>query len=534
MPTYRSSISGSYDLADGASYLLRESVRLFLGKRRWPPRSELLRLFLDRGGAAALEKAERELLDLGLIERGDSTKGGHYLLRLAAVSLVPEGKDLTDLAIRLVEYMAERFPDSERWLSEADSKELDQEFGENTGTMVRLLEIGVLENWPFPTTGAHWPYCVQPRRLWRPDPEVWYRETEKAEGDARTFLRAWIQQTTSSRSVVVAGREDRQAGRERERPPAGAVLVRFDGIRFLLPDWVARGKGSVLITGETGAGKDYVAEFIHKQSERIGPRSVSVNCPAVAENMFEREFFGHVRGAYSGATETRGGYFDRADRGTLFLNEIGEIPVGFQAKLLSVVESGSFHPVGSGMLKTVDVRIIAATNRDAEEMVAQGTLRKDLYYRLAGTRLHVPPLYDRRKDIPALASFFLEHTKGARGKAFSSTALAVLKWAPWEGNVRELKNAVERLAMACSGRIGPQAIYDLLGNAAPVVQKTREEELLDHLREHGSRSAADLCGDFGCSKSTMGRALGALLKDGKIHVDSSRKCRLYSAAEERD
>lgn len=204
---------------------------------------------------------------------------------------------------------------------------------------------------------------------------------------------------------------------------------------------------SVLILGESGVGKELFAEQIHLRSERAKKPFVRVNCAALSPLLLESELFGHVKGSFTDAVSNRKGRFEIADGGTIFLDEIGELPLDLQVKLLRVIQTKSFEKVGSSETQTVDVRIVAATNRDIEEMVRQGQFRSDLYYRLNVLPIYVPPLRERKLDIEPLALNFLRKFSGATKKAFSGfseEAMALLNQYSWPGNVRELENTVER------------------------------------------------------------------------------------------
>jgi transcriptional regulator with GAF, ATPase, and Fis domain len=211
-----------------------------------------------------------------------------------------------------------------------------------------------------------------------------------------------------------------------------------------------RGETSVVISGETGTGKELIARAIHGASGR-GGRFVAVNCAAIAETLAESELFGHVRGAFTGASESRTGLIRAAEGGTAFLDEIGEASPGMQAKLLRVIEEKTVVPVGTERGVAVDVRFIAATNRDLRSEMEAGRFRADLYYRLAGAEIVAPPLRERTEDVEELAEYFLAGT--GSGRRFTAGALAALEEYEWPGNVRELKNAVERVAQIGAGRI---------------------------------------------------------------------------------
>lgn len=205
---------------------------------------------------------------------------------------------------------------------------------------------------------------------------------------------------------------------------------------------------NVLITGETGTGKEVVANAIHKLSKRRKFPFISVNCGAIPETLLESELFGHEKGAFTGAYEQRKGYFEVANKGTMFLDEIGEMPIGTQVKLLRVLETGEFNRLGSTEIRKVDVRVIAATNKILEEEIYKGTFRQDLYYRLKNLHIILPPLRERPEDIPILIDYFAEKTctrLGIKYQGISLDALNILRGLQWEGNVRELKNLIETI-----------------------------------------------------------------------------------------
>ena len=204
---------------------------------------------------------------------------------------------------------------------------------------------------------------------------------------------------------------------------------------------------TALITGETGTGKELVARALHRTGPRRDRRFVTINCSAVVETLFESELFGHVRGAFTGATEHKPGLFEAADGGTLFLDEVGELPLAVQAKLLRVLELGEVHRVGSLEPKRVNVHVIAATNRDLRAEVAAGRFRSDLYYRLNIVEVKLPPLRDRREDIPYLTAAFVREVNERLQKSvigLTPGAERLIAAAPWDGNVRELRNVIER------------------------------------------------------------------------------------------
>ena len=244
--------------------------------------------------------------------------------------------------------------------------------------------------------------------------------------------------------------------RLRERNAFGHIVSDDPKMRAVL-DLVAQvgpSKASVLITGESGTGKELIAEAIHAASPRLKMPFVRLHCAALAESLLESELFGHERGAFTGAVARREGRFKQADGGTLFLDEIGEIPGGTQVKLLRFLQEKTFERVGGNETLKVDVRIIAATNRDLPAEIHKGAFREDLFYRLNVVSLELPPLRDRKGDVPPLASFFLRRYAAENGRAIegiSDEALAMLTAHGWPGNVREVENVIERAVVLCDG-----------------------------------------------------------------------------------
>ena len=248
---------------------------------------------------------------------------------------------------------------------------------------------------------------------------------------------------------------------------------------FGLVEKVAPTRSAVLITGETGTGKELVANALHKSSPRKEELFVPLNCSAIPGELLESELFGHVKGAFSGAHTDRVGKFQAADGGTLFLDEIGDMDLRLQAKLLRVLQEGIIEPVGSNRRISVDVRIVSSTNRDLESAIQDGSFREDLYYRLNVFRLHLPPLRERRRDVPKLAQLFLAKFGSDLGKGpliLSDAAAEQLMSYAWPGNVRELRNIMERAAvLADSSEIGSRTLAACL----PVGQEKVSESELD-------------------------------------------------------
>ncbi|HEY4490994.1 MAG TPA: sigma-54 dependent transcriptional regulator [Acidobacteriota bacterium] len=215
---------------------------------------------------------------------------------------------------------------------------------------------------------------------------------------------------------------------------------------------VAASHSNLLIEGESGTGKELVARALHFNSARSGRAFVAINCSALPETLLESELFGYAKGAFTDAKTSKQGLFEVADGGTLFLDEISSMPVGLQAKILRVLQDGEIRPLGHTQSRKVDVRLIAATNKDLEKAIDDGTFREDLFYRLNVIRIVLPPLRDRREDIPLLAQHFLKHYTKLNNKSivgFDSAAMSYLMNATWRGNVRELENAIERAVVLC-------------------------------------------------------------------------------------
>jgi transcriptional regulator with GAF, ATPase, and Fis domain len=239
---------------------------------------------------------------------------------------------------------------------------------------------------------------------------------------------------------------------------------------FQLLEAVAPSNSTLLITGETGAGKEVVARAIHHNSPRRAHRFVALNCSAIPETLLEAELFGHVRGAFTGAVGARQGRFEQAHKGTLFLDEVGTMSVALQMKLLRALQEREFERVGDNQTIKVDVRVIAATNSDLSKMVAEGAFREDLYYRLNVIPIPVPPLRERRDDIPILTRHFLEKFAAGTNKQLAQGAMRALMAYSWPGNVRQLEHAVERVVTLSGGR---QEIT--LADLPPEVQAVPQE-----------------------------------------------------------
>jgi DNA-binding NtrC family response regulator len=282
---------------------------------------------------------------------------------------------------------------------------------------------------------------------------------------------------------------------------------------------VAPTEVTVLITGESGTGKEVVAQAIHMMSPRSNQPFVPVNCAAIPHDLLESEMFGHERGAFTGAAGSRHGLLTTADRGTILLDEIGEMPGALQAKLLRVLEDGAVRPVGADRATRVDVRVIAASNVDLGKAVEQGTFREDLFYRLQVVPIVIAPMRERRSDIPLLTEHFLERVRDrtpGRAIAVSREAMVALWSYDWPGNVRELENMVERLAILCEGSIIgtsilPENLVAAVRPATPPIKVKLHDgsvNLNDLVRELEGRLINDALKQTGGNKQAAARLLG--------------------------
>jgi len=272
---------------------------------------------------------------------------------------------------------------------------------------------------------------------------------------------------------AVEARDLRRSARQlaAERAMGRPLVGESAAFRRLVDDArrVARRQVTVLLRGETGTGKELVASLIHAESPRRARPCVRFNCAAIPAELAEAELFGHAKGAFTGAVAARRGYFAQADGGTLVLDEVGELPLALQPKLLRALQEGEIQPVGAARVERVDVRVVASTHRDLRAAVAEGRFREDLYYRLAVVELTVPPLRDRRDDVPVLLDHFRRRYAARFDLAdvrFSDALVTALTARSWPGNVRELENAVARmLALSDGGALGVEALARLTGDA---------------------------------------------------------------------
>ena len=298
--------------------------------------------------------------------------------------------------------------------------------------------------------------------------------------------------------------------RPKARPIVGSHPAMVE--LFKLVSRVAGTKSSVLIIGESGTGKELIARTIHEASPRRDRGFVAVNCTSLSETLLESELFGHVKGAFTGAIERRPGLFLEANRGTVFLDEVGDMSLPMQSKLLRVLQEQEVKPVGGGETVPVDVRVVAATHRDLETLVREGKFREDLYYRLHVVALRVPPLRDRREDIPLLAEHFLREYAAQSDRpiqGFSPKAMEALRAYSWPGNIRELENAIERavaLAPGATVEVGdlPERLLQRVTPAAPA-ESHRDRASLDEVTR---RYVLEVLAQTGGNKTEAARILG--------------------------
>ena len=276
----------------------------------------------------------------------------------------------------------------------------------------------------------------------------WYIEKPLKGPVLRALLDRALSKARDTRQLAVLRRQLRESGRLGELVGASKVMQEV----MRLVEMAAPSSASVLITGETGSGKEIVARTIHKLSPRAAGPFVAINCSAIPETLMESEIFGHERGAFTGAAERRIGCFELADGGTLLLDEIGEMPAPTQAKLLRVLEDHKVRRLGSKIETPVDVRVLAATNKDPEQAVGDGQLRQDLYFRLNVFHIHLPPLREHKEDIAPLVEYILQEVNAKHGKhvrGIGAEVLDIFMGHTWPGNIRELRNALERASIMC-------------------------------------------------------------------------------------
>ena len=339
----------------------------------------------------------------------------------------------------------------------------------------------------------------------------WYIEKPLKGPVLRALLDRALSKVRDSRQLAVLQRQLRETGRLGDL--VGGTKAMQEVMRLV--EMAAPSSASVLITGETGAGKEIVARTIHRLSPRASGPFVAINCSAIPETLMESEIFGHERGAFTGAAERRIGCFELADCGTLLLDEIGEMPAPTQAKLLRVLEDRKVRRLGSKTETPVDVRVVAATNKDPEQAVGNGQLRQDLYFRLNVFHIHLPPLREHKDDIPLLVEHILRDVNTKHGKhvrGIGAEVMDIFMGHTWPGNIRELRNALERASIMCEkelitrgclppefGRIAAKGPSDLSTIKFPVgttVDAMERELILQTLAATGNNKtrAAELLG----------------------------------------
>jgi DNA-binding NtrC family response regulator len=323
--------------------------------------------------------------------------------------------------------------------------------------------------------------------------------------------------TRLRRQEAVAAASGIGADGSRHSDP-GAAVVTSPAMRAIHDQAmrVAQSTLSVLLLGETGAGKEVLALAIHRASPRANQPFVPLNCAALAESLLESELFGHEKGAFTGAIQGRPGLFEAADGGTVFLDEVGDLPKSIQVKLLRVLEDRKVMRVGSRSLREVDIRFIAATNRDLEGDIAAGTFRQDLYFRIAGLVLEVPPLRARREEIAPLAARFLDNARRSLGVSraarISPEAMRLLEAHAWPGNVRELRNAIERAVALCTDEEVrpehlPKAILEAAGDTADPA-RPQLDALRTQMRDLERQRITDALDRCGGNQTKAAEALG--------------------------
>jgi len=288
--------------------------------------------------------------------------------------------------------------------------------------------------------------------------------------------KAFEKKKLRSENLILKTQLERQQDSRRIVAKSPAMLELLKTVRK-----IAASDYPVLITGETGAGKELIAASIHAGSKRPDKPFIALNCAAIPESMVESELFGHEKGAFTGAQDRKLGLFELANKGTLFLDEIGDMPLALQAKLLRVIETKNFFRLGGIREQTVDIRIIAATNKDLKAEIARGSFRLDLFYRISPFIVKIIPLRDRTEDIPELVEYFKTRSPEFRHKQFSEEALAILSRYPWPGNVRELQNVLHRvLLLSTHDVVKPSDLPpDICG-----VRQAASDRLEDIEREH--------------------------------------------------
>ena len=372
--------------------------------------------------------------------------------------------------------------------------------------VVVITAYGTLETVTRAIRGKAFDYLVKPLDLDRAGQIVAEALASRAASDARQAAsRAAAEARQPGPSAGPAGRDDKPAAQAAK--PDGLLVGSCPAMQEVYKHIgkVAQVDAAVLILGDTGTGKELVARAIHEHSPRRGRPFVPVNCGALPENLVESELFGYVKGAFSGADGDKPGRFEAADGGTLFLDEVADLPLAAQVKLLRFLDSQTVERLGSIRSISLDVRVLAATNRDVRKAIEAGAFREDLFYRLAVVQIELPPLRKRRQDIFELAEHFLAQRSGDRVH-LSAAAAVVLYGHRWPGNVRELRNAMEHAAVVCGGdvilpRHLPAAVRAAAGGAGPDASRVHQaaEAYLDSLPPGA--------GQFGRAVESLERAL---------------------------
>ena len=319
---------------------------------------------------------------------------------------------------------------------------------------------------------------------------------------------AYPEDTTSGGELIGAARERMLDGTPRAARRASSMLVHDPKMQQVMAmvDRVAAAPISVLLYGESGVGKDMVAEAIHARSPRTARPFVRLDCGALPEALFESELFGHVRGAFTGAVADKVGRLEAANTGTLFLDGIGELPLDMQAKLLRVLEQRKFLRVGSTTESQIDVRVVCATHHDLEAEVRRGRFREDLFFRISAFAIPIPPLRDRRADIVPLAQQFAEELARGRKVAFEPEALVLLEAYDWPGNVRELRNAIERAIVLGGARIAAEHLPERVVAAAP--DGARPRDIRQRVASVEKQAILDALMDAAGKQNAAAKALG--------------------------
>jgi DNA-binding NtrC family response regulator len=321
-------------------------------------------------------------------------------------------------------------------------------------------------------------------------------------------IRLLVQRALAQTALVAENRELRRQVREKYK--LEGIVGRSEPMLqvFKTAARVAQSDATVLIEGESGTGKEQVARAIHASSKRAGGPFVAVDCGAIAEGVLESELFGHARGAFTGAQQSRRGLFEEASHGTLFLDELGDVGPALQARLLRALQEGEVRRVGANEAIPVDVRVLAATNKDLARLVKEGKFREDLYYRINVVTIRLPPLRERREDIPLLAEHFAMKHGGPEGSAITPAARELLLGYDWPGNVRELENVVARaLALNHAGLVVPEDLPDRLRGLPPGIPPPGAGERLT-LDEVERRYAAQVLAETGGNKTRAAEILG--------------------------